>query len=335
MEDLMSGFLSMAAGKDNDDEFVVTISDHVSGMISDEIIHREVSPQSDDDEVSTSICSDNYTNSTETENDYPSYESLYGGQGYSSSPTYIRSDFYSMSPPPSPPVHITTADDNLKSKRHLPFSIDSIIGTESSNCEESSGRSDVHVPAQVSSSHFSADDTINHHPMNVCESESMIKCVFWCHVCDDVCSDLTDACIHQDIHIANRDQCRLQDSYFSKSGHVTKHELIVGFVDKVKCGLCEEIVTYRFLQRHLQRHESHVRGNSCHGSSVDQRNPAIYQCSLFFRCFRSRHAQTIHQQTHNKVKPCMCYVPGCFKTFSQLLDLQLHLKFHRGYGDIC
>lgn len=384
MDRFMSDLLARAACKSTDDLTFLPTSDHIGGMIADEPTRRENSSVLEEEmsaDSSLSSTGDETSINTRdinsaTDLDYPSYVSLFGSDGYSSPPTYIRGDYYSLSPPLSTEP-CNNADYSQVSARRLSFSIESILGRDVSNSQESNVCNDT--PAkEISSSCYSEDsfvyqlndsspDSSGQIQISADQGCEQISTLFWCHVCEDFCENRVDACMHQNNHFNNKDHCRLRRTIFRQTGYITSHEK-TDYFNKLKCGQCERIVTYRFFKVHLKSHDGHVcemcdkefqtscrlrdHMNShygykpyvckiCSEQFSDRRDlhvhsrkhkPCIYQCNFCQKSFRTRHAQTVHERTHTGRSPFVCFFPGCQKSFSQSVLLQLHLKAHKNNG---
>lgn len=309
MESLMSSLMARATGKSTE-EFVVPATHHgAQGLLAEETLYAYSTALQSSSDVR--YLDDEYAETSGMES--PSYIPLYGDEGYVSSPSYVRGDFYNLSPPVSPNLHSVPATDSSSSHR-LSFSIDAILGPRDSSRD--SCDSDTDVPAQVFSA-FSAQEQYFIEDAGTRLSSSYRTTtpskLYWCHVCENFCCDLKDAQKHQEIHSFMKDNCRLQSSLFLISGYVIEHAQ-TSSSSRLQCGLCERIVTYRFFKRHLQ----------CHECST---------CSVCRLQFSSEYHLHDHMNAHYGYTPYTCDV--CSQQFSSKSGLRNHSRKHLSSGLTC
>ena len=272
-----------------------------------------------------------------------------------------------------------------------PFSIDSILGIDSSeSCDDEVRESE---PAQVFSPYMymSAISSYSMYSRVTCVSlggstQPLItstpstgedtKCldlanyIFWCHVCNIVCSDRMDAERHQIIHRYRGDKCSLKRLLYSEHGYVSRHEQ-TGYLDRIQCGLCDKVVANCFFIKHLSLHDGHICDVCDHEFSTNsklQDHMNIHSRRFLFSCkvcdrqfskkssltqhmryhreykqfvcrfcsksFSSKYTCTVHERIHTGENPYKCEKPGCDRSFPQKIQMKLHMATHRKRGEL-
>ncbi|KAH3801355.1 zinc finger protein 570-like [Dreissena polymorpha] len=255
------------------------------------------------------------------------------------------------------------AKDSVKPKKTNSFSIDSILGNRTSDTPTVDSAS----PSWLANACVNYSmQTLNWNTCHVVPdgnyNEPEQDRLYWCHACDELCENETEAARHQREHADNRDHCLLKEPLFSKHGYTSVHQK-TSYSKRLKCGLCDKIVTSDFLRRHMRAHhcnkcdvcEVELRRNSnikknirahsepmsvscekCKSKAGLRRvltvhNLNVHRQTLCKYCglkFNNKYACAQHERSHTGRKPYACQVPGCRKTFAQDLQLQLHSKVH-------
>ncbi|KAH3783789.1 hypothetical protein DPMN_161739 [Dreissena polymorpha] len=186
--------------------------------------------------------------------------------------SYIRGDFCHLSPPPSIlPLQYESCE---KSCGKLSFSVDAILGDQ-----------------QSSSALFKTT------------SRQDVDALYWCHSCHELCGNEAAAMLHQREHVAYGDRCALKHDLHIRYGYVSVLQM-TSHAKRLKCGLCERIVTRQFLFRHMHAHH-------CHESHV---------CGLDMP---SNVKLQEHMRVHAKVTSVSC--DQCTRRFPSMR----HLAFHK------
>ena len=317
----------------------------------------------------------------------PSYYS-FADQGLyrtPSPPTYVPGDYHDISLPDSPSASMVTENntqpDHMTSdtEKKLPFSIESLIGDAVHDTVEASPYLDS-APAYVVSHVPSVFSTFPPKPSEyqkqpVYDREMFLQArsshanaisssVYWCHYCAKFCSSAASAMEHRYAHASSGVRCDLRTAIFKQHGYVTVHEN-TGFLDRIKCGLCQKIVCGRYFVKHVRVHNGHHCGMCSrefatksrlrdhlheHSGEVpyacsecprrfssrvqlaqhvrSHRNFRSFQCSVCEKRFNSKHACTVHERIHSGNNPYRCEVVNCTRSFPQKVQLNLHMNTH-------
>ena len=302
----------------------------------------------------------------------------------SATPCYIPGDYYSLSPPQSPSIgfhHVSPHHHVQSQPRRLAFSIDSILGNTSDVSIErrlfnsanviNSTSSEVTDTTSSATSDVSFSlndwDFFKRYRSNKSTSSTsryVSRALYWCHVCEDTCSDAADADAHQFHHHSNSDTCKLQQGLLKDVGYVSVHSGTSHW-NKVTCGICQKIVFKHFFSRHIHGHDGHMchicseefptraklhdhvnthstrKPHTCNSCShtfsnrqqlsnhARRHKSSNHKCIYCDKSFRSKYACTVHERVHSGQKPYHCHVSGCSKAFTQKLQLSLHLLIHK------
>ena len=364
MESLMSDLLATARGEEPKHTSHFKSYHHADNFIADEIrmetmtrvtdqcpaaaqVYQSFSPVSSD-------CDSSYDTDTHSS---PSYILCDCSDDCSSPPTYIRGDFYDLTPPDPEVDPGEYREDSVSS---LPFSIDSILGLGQSLQED---QSVTETPAIVTSSWSSFQFYDWNYFQTNSSNQKSLPDIFWCHACKTYCSDLKDARSHQASHELYRVPCNLGSTFFSKHGYVTPH-FQTDYSNRMQCGLCDKVVTKCFFGKHLRTHEilkCHICGMECatetilsdHLNTHDGNKPfSCKTCGVQFsdrrklqnhtrlhraysvscryckKTFKNRYSCKVHERIHTGSKPFVCTEPGCNMAFPQKVQLHLHMNKH-------
>ena len=261
--------------------------------------------------------------------------------------TPLRADDTSPSTDPKRPETVTTRNNN-------PFSIDSIIGSDTSDSSDDDNRHSE--PAQVYSSYMAAVSGaiysrysyaslggIFQQPLTSTPSKpddfkplDDSKKVFWCHKCNIFCSDKTDAVRHHQIHSYRGDTCSFKRILFQEYGYVSAHEQ-TGNLDRLECGLCKKVVANCFFMKHMSLHDGHVCDVCDHEFSTNSKlqdhmdihsGLASFSCKICDRKFSKKSSLTQHQRYHSEYKCYMCRF--CSKSFNSKYTCTVHESSHWG-----
>ena len=238
--------------------------------------------------------------------------------------------------------------------RNNPFSIDSIIGSDTSDSNDDDNRQSE--PAQVYSSYMAAVSGaiysqysyaslggILQQPLTSTPSKPDAyqplddsKKEFWCHKCNIFCSDKTDAMRHHQVHSYRGDTCSLKRLLFQEYGYVSAHEH-TGYLDRVECGLCKKVVANCFFMKHMSLHEGHVCDVCDHEFSTNSKlqdhmnihsGLASFSCKICDRKFSKKSSLTQHQRYHREYKCYTCRF--CSKSFNSKYTCTVHERIHTG-----
>ncbi|XP_052225721.1 zinc finger protein 600-like isoform X3 [Dreissena polymorpha] len=291
MDGLMSDIMSVALGKSFKPE-VDPHHCHGHAFIADELVARDWTPESlmelDADEMST--CSSPFNDSV------------------SASPTgssYMRGNFYHLSPPPSIlPLQYESCE---KPCIKLSFSVDAILGNHQSSSalvtvpSMDSNISSRTVPFDVNDWNMFQRYRSVHWQQTTSQLE--IGTLYWCHSCHELCGNEAAAMLHQREHVAYGDRCALKHDLHIRYGYVSVLQM-TSHAKRLKCGLCERIVTHQFLYRHMHAHHCH----ECHVCGLEM--PSIVKLQE-------------HMRVHAEVTSVSC--DQCKRRFPNMR----HLAFHK------
>ena len=243
---------------------------------------------------------------------------------------------------------------NSPVKNGNPFSIDSILGTDSSeSCDENIRDSE---PALVYSSYMAAISGsvysrfacvsmggILQQPMTSTPSkkeapESLLtaKDLFWCHKCNSFCLDKLDAERHRQIHSYRGDTCSLKRLLFKEHGYVTTHGQ-TGYLDRIQCGLCEKVVANCFFIKHMNLHDGHICEVCDHEFATNSKlqdhmnihsGRFSFSCKVCDRTFAKKSSLTQHMRYHREYKHFVCRF--CSKSFNSKYTCTVHERIHTG-----
>lgn len=365
----MSDILAVAVGKTADLP-PLHYSTTIDSLLMTEDFRREATVTADDinyNETTCSAASDDscHSDTSVVRETYISYNGFNGSS--SSPPSFLYGDFYNLSPPTTLGLGLQkpSCQTTPYKPRRLSFSIDAILGNNKQD-----NLSDQR-PADVSSfteGAFSLDDWNLFQRYRSLKRASSLKnsvsrALYWCHACEDTCSDASDADAHQHFHASNCDTCKLQSEFFSETGYVSVHSGTSHW-NKVTCGICQQIVFRHFFSRHVKSHDGHICSvcrqefptrarlhdhlnehialkqhscKCCDLSFSDRRQlaahtrrhrPCVHPCNFCGKSFRTKYACAIHERIHTGQKPYACQAPGCTKAFAQRIQLRLHMKIH-------
>ena len=259
----------------------------------------------------------------------------------------LKADDISPSTDQNRPETVTTRNNN-------PFSIDSIIGSDTSDSSDDDNRHSE--PAQVYSSYMAAvsgaiysqysyaslggifQQPLTRTPSKPDDFKPLddSKKVFWCHKCYIFCSDKTDALRHHKVHIYRGDTCSLKRLLFQEYGYVSAHEQ-TGYLDRVECGLCKKVVANCFFMKHMSLHDGHVCDVCDHEFSTNSKlqdhmnihsGLASFSCKICDRKFSKKSSLTQHQRYHREYKCYTCRF--CSKSFNSKYTCTVHERIHTG-----
>ena len=248
----------------------------------------------------------------------------------------------------------TKIEDEASQRSSLPFSIDAILGNDSSGSCDADDRESER--AQVYSSYMAAISSsvyrqfayassygFYQQPMTSTPSKSAnpetadkSKQLFWCHKCNVFCSDKSDAERHYQIHSYRGDTCSLKRLLFREHGYVTAHEQ-TGYLDRIECGLCKKVVANCFFMKHMCLHDGHICDVCDHEFSTNSKlqdhmyihlGLASFSCKLCDRKFSKRSSLTQHQRYHREYKSYSCRF--CSKSFNSKYTCTVHERIHTG-----
>ena len=258
----------------------------------------------------------------------------------------------------------SSSDIRVKSERRVeietpsrsshPFSIDAILGSDSSKrCDADGGETE---PAQVYSSYLAAisssvysqyaysslcgfyQQPMTRTPSKTVNSDTADKSkqLFWCHKCNAFCFNKSDAERHHQLHGYLGDTCSLKRLLFREHGYVTAHEQ-TGYLDRIECGLCKKVVANCFFMKHMSLHDGHVCDVCDHEFSTNSKlqdhmtihsGLASFTCKLCDRKFSKRSSLTQHQRYHKEYKSYSCRF--CAKSFNSKYTCTVHERIHTG-----
>lgn len=208
----------------------------------------------------------------------------------------------------------------VRSRNHLPFSIDAILG----NTEDNSSADEHSAPAIVSSTFATQayqSQLLYHNyiiglrqhvqePSTECSSGSgnSVQQSYWCHVCNALCIDSEDAKKHQYFHRLQGARCNLRKSMFYMQGYVSRHLKLDE--EKMQCGLCDKTVAHCFFTKHQRLHDGHI-------------------CEVCNKEFSTNSRLQDHMNIHSGVSPFKCTI--CDRRFSKRSSLTQHYRYHRDH----
>lgn len=320
---------------------------------------------------------------TKCEPSYVSFdnENLYGTP---SPPTYIPGDYHDISLPDSPSVSMVTDEDTSPKQdplasdfEKLPFSIESLIGDTIDDAAY--GYLDS-APAQVVSHAPFVFQTVQPHRIDLqrqpfydkemfsqarsSQKNAISSAVYWCHVCARFCSSAASANDHRYTHASDGVKCELRTAIFKQHGYVTLHEN-TGFLDRIKCGLCQKIVCGRYFVKHVRVHNGH-HCEKCSREFASKsrlrdhlnehtgelpyacaecprklssrigltqhvrshKNFRSFECKFCEKLFNSKYACAVHERIHSGNNPYRCSFGNCERSFPQKVQLNLHMNSH-------
>ena len=274
------------------------------------------------------------------------------------------SSLIGSSPTPSPDP--TAASNNLS------FSIDSLLGDAIQDRDESfdsapasviSNASAFYPPTQPLVSHASTAQDLRNvsfgqysvpqhqfsdpqrqpvysnemfSEMKTSKTSAVSSTLFWCHVCARFCSSAGSAEKHNTMHALIGEKCSLKENIFRQNGYVTIHEN-TGFLDRVKCGLCDKVVCGRYFVKHVRVHNGHKcemcsKEFSSKSRLIDHKNEHTgelpYVCAECPRRFGSRAGLSQHVRRHRNFRSFGCRF--CEKRFSSKDSCAVHERLHTG-----
>ena len=172
--------------------------------------------------------------------------------------------------------------------------------------------------------------------MKTSQMRAVSSTLFWCHVCARFCSSADSAEKHNTMHALVGEKCSLKENIFRQTGYVTLHEN-TGFLDRVKCGLCDKIVCGRYFVKHVRVHNGHkcemcAREFSSKGRLIDHKNEHTgelpYACAECPRRFGSRAGLSQHVRRHKNFRSFGCRF--CEKRFNTKGACAVHERIHTG-----
>ena len=246
------------------------------------------------------------------------------------------------------------SEETFSTRKGNPFSVDSILGTDSSESCDDEGRESE--PAQVFSSYMAAISGsvysrftyvsmggIMLQPMASTPSKKEdTKCldtakdIFWCHVCYTFCSDRMDAERHQQVHCYRGDKCSLKRLLFKEHGYVSTHGQ-TGYLDRIQCGLCDKVVANCFFIKHMSLHDGHICDVCDHEFSTNSKlqdhmnihsGRFSFSCKVCDRQFSKKSSLTQHMRYHREHKHFVCRF--CSKSFNSKYTCTVHERIHTG-----
>ena len=235
-----------------------------------------------------------------------------------------------------------------------PFSIDSILGTDSSESCDDEGRESE--PAQVFSSYMAAisSSMYSHYayvsmggiiqqpmtstPLKKEDTQCLdtAKNIYWCHVCYTFCSDRMDAERHQQVHRYRSDKCSLKRLLFKEHGYVSTH-IQTGYLDRIQCGHCDKVVANCFFIKHMSLHDGHICDICDHEFSTNSKlqdhmnihsGRFSFSCKVCDRQFSKKSSLTQHMRYHREHKQFVCQF--CSKSFNSKYTCTVHERIHTG-----
>ena len=233
------------------------------------------------------------------------------------------------------------ATDSLRGDEHVPASVPAFyqptqpyVATSSTVQDPMSVPFVHHQHTDVQAQPVYSFDMFSE--VKISQASALSSKVFWCHVCARFCSSAESAEQHNAMHALVGEKCSLKENIFRQYSYVTVHEN-TGFLDRVKCGLCDKIVCGRYFVKHVRVHNGHkcercAKEFSSKGRLIDHKNEHTgelpYACTECPRRFGSRAGLSQHVRRHKNFRSFGCRF--CEKRFSTKCACVVHERIHTG-----